>query len=359
MSQLIVFTGGHHNSTLEVAKAAQKEGYRTLWLGHKFNQGDNKSLSGEYQEVSLAKIPFVELKAGRFYRKISLLEIIKIVFGFFQSFYYLLKYKPDIIFSSGGYMSVPVVITGYLLRIPSITHEQTVVSGWANKAVSPFVKKILLTHQSSLVNFHQDKSVVVGMPIRDDLLNEHNSKVFHPKLLYITCGKQGSHLINEAIFPLVPELVKNFTVVHQVGANVLTKDLDRARRVKERLGVLSSRYQFAPYFLGKDSSTYLRSSDIVISRAGAHIIYELVLLNKKAIIIPISWVSHNEQELNANLAKEVIGSLVLKETETDPQSLLGAIKTINKLPKRKLPAKLKSNVAESILKIIKEELSKV
>ncbi len=357
MKQLIVFTGGHHNSTLEIAKAAQKEGYEVLWLGHKFNSGDNKSLSGEFLEVTEAKILFLELKTGRFYKKINLFEGFKIVFGFFQSLYYLLKFKPSLIFSSGGYMAVPVVIVGWFLRIPSVTHEQTVVSGWANKAVTPFVKHILLTHESSLANYPKEKSLVVGLPVRKELLDKNNSKVFHPKLLFITCGKQGSHTINSALFPLIPDLVKKFTVIHQVGANVLTKDLDRARRLKEKLGKLSSRYQYAPYFVGKDSASFLRSADLVISRAGAHTIYELILLNKKAIVVPISWVSHSEQELNASLANEKVNSLVLSEKELSSETLMEAIVKANKLPKQKLPAKLENDVTEKIIEILKKELS--
>ncbi len=357
MNKLILFTGGHHNSTLEIAKATQKNGFSVLWLGHKFNSGDNKSFSAEFQEVSQAKIQFLELKTGRFYKKIGLFEGLKIIFGFLQSFYYLLKFKPSLIFSSGGYMAVPVVIVGWLLKIPSITHEQTVVSGWANKAVAPFVRKILLTHQSSLKNYPKTKTKVVGLPVRKELLDINNSKVFHPKLLFITCGKQGSHLINRAIFPLIPELVKKYTIVHQVGANVLTKDLDRARRIKEKLGKNSNRYQYAPYFFGKDSATYLRSAEIVISRAGAHTIYELILLNKRAVIIPISWVSHQEQDQNASLAKRKIESVVLSEQKLSPETLLEAIETSNKRPKRKLPVKLTNNVTEKIILLIKEELS--
>ena len=283
-------------------------------------------------------------------------EVVKIFFGFFQSLYYLLKLRPSLIYSSGGYLSVPVVIAGFLLGIPSITHEQTVVSGWANRAISPFVKKILLVHKSSENNFRKDKVEVVGMPVRKELIDPTNCKVFNPKLLYITCGKQGSHLINDVIFPLVPELVKDFTVVHQVGANVLTKDLDRARRIKEKLGELANRYHFASYYFAKDSSTYLQSADVVISRAGAHTVYELILLKKKAVIIPLSWVSHNEQNLNAQLAKTETGAIVLEENEINPDLLLSAIKKISAKPKTKMTAKLKNDVTERIVEIIQKQL---
>jgi len=212
MKPLIAFTGGHHNSALVIAKHFQKEGYPIVWIGHKFASKGDKSLSAEYQEITAAKLRFLELKTGKFYHKFSLLEWFKIAFGFLQAFMYLVKYRPKLIFSSGGYLSVPVVIVGWFLGIPSITHEQTVIAGWANKAISPFVKKILLTHNSSLVNFPKDKSVVVGLPIRKELLNSKFNRKFDPKLIYFSCGKQGSHVINKALFPILPKLVEHFTV---------------------------------------------------------------------------------------------------------------------------------------------------
>lgn len=349
MSKLIVFTGGHHNSTLEVAKQSIAQGYQAIWFGQKYNSGDGKSLSAEFQEVSMSKIPFVELKTGKFYKKIGILEGLKIIFGFIQSFVYLIKYKPDLIFSSGGYLAVPVVIVGKILRIPSITHEQTVVSGWANKAISPFVAKILLTHSSSLKNYPADKSVVVGLPMRKELLDPKNTVDFKQKLIYITCGKQGSSTINKAVFPIIPELVKNFTVIHQTGANTMTKDLDRARRIKDRLGEYSEHYIYAPYFFAKESSIYIRSSDLIVSRAGAHTIYELISLNKKAVLIPIPWVSHKEQFMNAKLAEKEIGSTILEESNLSSESLLDAILKISKTTPRRLPDKLNDHVAEKIV----------
>lgn len=354
MKPLIIFTGGHHNSALEVAKEARKNGYELLWIGHKFTQRGDKSLSAEFQEVTANKIRFLELKTGKFYKKIDILEWIKIVLGFIQSFYYLLLNRPSLIFSSGGYLSVPVVIVGWCLRIPSITHEQTVVAGWANKAIAPFVKKILLTHESSLSNYPQSKTAVVGLPIRPELLQAKYSKKYKPPLLYITCGKQGSHIINQALFPIIPDLVKDFTVVHQTGASTLTKDIDRARRIKDRLGDLKSRYSYAPYYFSEDAVTYLRSAQIIISRSGAHSAYELMLLNKKSILIPIPWVSHNEQLLNAQLVSEQTGSLILEETDLNPETLLEAIRTVNKKAKTKPSIKLATNATQKILKVISE-----
>jgi UDP-N-acetylglucosamine--N-acetylmuramyl-(pentapeptide) pyrophosphoryl-undecaprenol N-acetylglucosamine transferase len=356
MKKLIIFTGGHHNSSLVVAQALRKEGYQIIWIGHKFTSKGEKSLSAEYQEIIRAQIKFLELKAGKFYHKADPLEWFKIAFGFLQAFVYLLSYRPQLIYSSGGYLAVPVVISAWLLRIPSLTHEQTVIAGWANKAIAPFVKKILLTHPTSLKNYPQAKSEVVGLPIRKELLNKKFTQKYSPKLLYITCGKQGSHLINQALFPIIPQLVKKFTVVHQTGSNSLTKDIDRARRLKERLGQDGSRYLFAPYFFEADAATYIRSASIIVSRSGAHTVYELMLLQKKAVLIPISWVSHNEQLLNAHLAKDQIGSQILEEKNLSPETLYQAILDLDKKPATQPTIKLITNATEKITDIIHHSL---
>jgi len=347
----ILFTGGHHNSTLVVALLARKQGYQPVWVGHKFATRGSKSLSAEYQEVTKENIPFLELKTGRFYRQTNPLEYIKIILGFFQAFIYLLQQKPDLVFSSGGYLSVPIVIAAWILGIPAITHEQTVTIGWANKAVIPFVKQILLTHPSSSRNFPKNKTTVVGLPLRTQLTDKSLKKKFSPKLLYITCGKQGSHIINQAVFPLIPELVKTYTVVHQTGANTMTKDADKARRLKASLGDHQDRYHYAPYFFSKEAASYLQSAHLVVSRAGAHQTYELRLLNQRVVFIPIPWVSHNEQFLNAKLANKDTASLILEEKDLSSDTLAQAIDQVSTKKKPK-SCSLPLNAAEKILKHI-------
>jgi len=339
MKKRIVFTGGHHNSALVIAEALKKEGYEVYWLGHKFTSRTDKSLSAEYQEVVRHNIPFFELKTGKAYGQSNPLEWLKIFLGFIQSLNYLLEIRPNLIVSFGGYLAVPTVIVGKILGIKSITHEQTVVAGWANRVISRFVDKILLTHKSSLKNFPKDKGVVVGLPIRRELLDKSLKKTFDPPLIYITCGKQGSHNINQAIFPIIKQLVKKYTVIHQTGSNTLMKDLEKAKRLKENLGQFSDRYLYSPYFFTPQSPSYLQSAKLVISRAGAHQIYELMLLGKRSVIIPIPWVSHNEQFLNAKLATNYLPGVILEEKDLNPDSLSEAINkaiTIKSKPKLQL-----------------------
>lgn len=348
MKKLVAFTGGHYNSALEVAKFLKRKGYRILWLGHKHNLADSKSISAEYHEVKLEGIPFVELTTGRFYKKINLKQLFLIIYGFFQSIYYLLKYKPGLIYSSGGFMSVPVVISGSLLGIPSVTHEQTVVAGWANKAISPFVKKILLTYEDKKQQYPKNKSVVVGMPLNQQLLNPKNTLSKKEKIIFITAGKQGSNIINKSVFPLIPQLTKSYTVIHQIGSAKNSNPQKTAQEIKSGLGKLSDKYIFADYFYNKDQATYLRSADLIICRGGAHTVYEIVALNKKTIIIPISWVSHQEQLLNAQYAQASVGSFVLNETDLSPENLNAKIKEAISMPDKKLPLNIQNNAVEKV-----------
>lgn len=335
MKPTIVFTGGHHNSALVVALHLKKEGYQIAWIGHKFAAGGDKNISAEYQEVVGNEIPFYELKTGKFYHQFNPLIHLRTAFGFLQALFLLLMIRPKFIISFGGYLSVPVVIAGWLLHIDSVSHEQTVVAGWANRAITPFVKKMFLTHSSSLASYPAKKAMLVGLPLRPELFDSKLKRDFKPKLLYISCGKQGSHLVNSALFPLVPELVKRFTLVHQTGSNTQTRDIDKARRVKESLGEFSDRYQFAPYFFAKEAATYLQSANVVVSRAGAHLTYELSALQKRTVFIPISWVSHNEQLLNAKEATKNTPAIIIEEKNLTSQSLYDAINRVAKMKRTK------------------------
>lgn len=352
MKPTIVITGGHHNSALVIAKALKREGYSIAWIGHKFAAGGDKNVSAEYQEVVKSDIPFYELKTGKFYRQFNPFSHLKTLLGFFQAFSYLVRLRPVLIVSFGGYLAVPVVIMGWLLRIPSLTHEQTVVSGWANRAISPFVKKIMLTNATSLAKFPKEKSIVTGIPLRSELFDPKLKRQFDPPLLYISCGKQGSHIINQSVFPLITGLVGHFTVVHQTGSSSQTRDIEKARRLKDSLGAMSTRYIFAPYFFDKDAATYLQSAEIIISRAGAHFTSEISVLGKKAILIPIPWVSHNEQMLNALETAKKIPVIIIEEKNLKPQTVMEAIGKLQKMKTKTRPTPNPLAATEKILNVI-------
>lgn len=343
----LVFIGGHHTSALAVALALQKKGWTIVWFGHRHSMWGDKADSAEYQEVTTADIPFYDLLAGKFYRTYNPLKLIRLPLGFLQSFIWLLQIRPTGIVSSGGYLAVPTVISGWFLGIPSITHEQIVSAGWANKAIIPFVKKIAVTWPSSLPLYPANKTVLIGLPLRPALLSPVSRvKKVRPEI-YITGGKQGSHLINHTVFALLPELLKKYTIIHQTGTSTVFNDRNTADTF------VNSNYQHFG-FDSQKSIHAMHTADFVIGRAGAHTVYELGVLGKPSILIPIPWVSHHEQEKNAQVLKDSGLAVIVPQSQLTPQSLLAAVEKVTQLHPHKL--NLPTDATEKMVKLIEETL---
>ena len=305
MKRKIVITGGHHNSALVVAEELRERGYEVIWFGHRYSmRGDDKP-SAEYQEVTKAGFKFVEIRAGKFYRTYHPFKLARLPLGFIQSFYYLLKFRPNLILSFGGYLAVPVVISGWLLRIPIITHEQTVVYGLANRVIQPFAKKILVSWKNSLEHFSEKKAVLTGLPLRPKIFQKQKGKFdFKNDLLtvYITGGKQGSHVINEAVAESLPDLLKKYNLIHQCGGSTVYNDLSKLKKIRDELSPkLKKRYLLRDYIFQQEVGSVFAAADLIVSRAGAHITYELAALGKPALFIPIPFSFAEEQLKNAQI----------------------------------------------------------
>lgn len=326
----IVVTGGHHNSALELAQKLQKsEGAEITWFGHRHTTLNDSSDSAEYSEVTKAGIPFVDIKAGKLYKTFHPIHWLRIPYGFFQAYISLWRTKPDLIVSFGGYLAVPVVIAGFLLGIPSVTHEQTAVVGMANKLIAKFAKKIFITWPSSAEFFDKNKVIVTGLPLRESIFNIDEAKfVFEDSLptLYVTAGKQGSHLINTNLQKILPNLLNEMNIIHQCGSTTEFEDFQSLQEFKSTLSPeQQQRYVLRKYVFQDEIGSAYNKSDIVLCRAGAHTIYELAALRKPALIIPISWVSHNEQLRNAQILESIGAATILEEKELTPESLYQAL----------------------------------
>ena len=360
----IVFTGGHHTSSLVVAKALQEKGQEIVWFGHKKTMWKEPSLSLEYEDVKAIGIPFVEIKAGKLYREFNLLKILRIPYGFINAFFQLLRVRPDLIVSFGGYLALPTVICGWLLKIPSVTHEQTRSFGLSNKLISPIVKKIFLTWQSSKKYFPKDKAVVTGLPLREEILKaEKQTQEDSRPLIYITGGKQGSHLLNQAVVEILPQLLEKYTLYHQSGKIIKTGDLAFLQKKRNSLsGKLRKHYHLSSFFTTKEVAKIFSLADLVITRSGAHIVYELAYLGIPAIFIPIPWTFEKEQEKNADFFSRNKAGLVLKQEELTPKILLKMTKEVlnhksfNKNAQL-LKSKLKKEAAFLIIEKIEEVLN--
>jgi UDP-N-acetylglucosamine--N-acetylmuramyl-(pentapeptide) pyrophosphoryl-undecaprenol N-acetylglucosamine transferase len=339
----IVITGGHHSSALPVIKELrnQQPDVELLWFGHRYTQKGNTRDTLEYKEITSLNIPFFELKAGKFYKTYDPLRLAKIPYGFFQALYLLIKTRPQMIMSFGGYLAVPTVLAGWLLGIPSITHEQTVVAGYANKLISRFAKKILVSWPASLEFFDNEKTVVTGLPLREEIF-EKRSNSFEANnslpYIYITAGKTGSHKLNEIVQDSLPTLLEFCNVIHQCGDHSMYKDINSLR---EAYAELTKAFEKTPgsYFvrefvLADEIGEAFSRANLVISRAGAHTVMELLHLNKPALLIPIPWVSHNEQFKNAQVAvTSKLGKLLEEKDLTskvltqEVQQMIGELKS--------------------------------
>lgn len=309
----IVFIGGHHTPALAVVDALTRK-TKIFWIGHKFSMWGDENVSAEYQEVTKRGIPFYDLKAGKLYKTFHPLKLIRLPFGFLQAFYYLLKVRPRLIVSFGGYLAPPVVIAGWFLRIPSVTHEQTVEGGWANRLVAKFAKKIFVSWEKSLKYFPKEKTIVTGNPLRKSIFAEIPKSEL--KTIYITGGKQGSHVINEAVKGALPKLLKKYNVIHQCGRSSVHDDHTELKKLR------SEKYVLQDYFSEEEIGAVFAAADVVISRAGANIIYELAALGKPAILVPIPWVSHNEQNKNAQILANAGSAIILEEKDLSAESIL-------------------------------------
>lgn len=344
MGKTLVFTGGHHTSALEVAKELKDRGWEIVWFGHRYSMWGDVADSAEYKEVTMAGIKFIDLKAGKFYRTYNPLKLIRIPYGFIQSLFQLLLHRPVGIVSFGGYLAVPTVISGWLLGIPAITHEQTIVAGWANKLIARFAKKIALTWPESAKHYPTSKTEVVGLPIRSKLLNRDTKST--RGVIYITGGKQGSHTLNQIVFDSLEGLVKTYKVIHQTGSNTVYDDFEKAQKIEN---VKYSAFDFD----SEKAIAALKTSQIVVGRSGAHTVYELGVLGKPSVLIPIPWVSHNEQLLNARYLEAQGLAVVLEEKNLSVDALINSIARASKLTPNRLDLPLDATVR--MVKLIESE----
>lgn len=362
----IVFVGGHHNAALLIAKNLIKKNYQVYWFGHKQSMFGDKGLTLEYKEVIAAKIPFYNLKSAKTSHLYSIWEIIKLFSAFYKSFVWLKKIKPNLVLSFGGYLSFPVVISAKLLKIKIIIMEQTREVGLANRILAPFASKILLVWKSSQKYFANKKTYFTGLPLEKIFFEKSKTKNFFKRkkpTILVTGGKQGSHFINLMIKKNLNRLLKNFNLIHICGGNLKTKDfyyLNKAR--KSLIPEFQKNYILVKHLPHRQMVMALKAASIVISRAGAHITYELAALGKPAILIPFPWTYKYEQFANAKFLAKKKGVLVIEQKEISAEILWEKIMEVNKkLSFYKKMAEenkklIKKDALKKILRIINETL---
>ena len=327
MKNRLLFTGGHHNSAIALIKWLLHESpdIKIEWVGDQYPK--EGVVYPEYKEVCDLKIPYHKIVAGKLFRftnpiylPSAIVSLLKIPFGFLQSAFLLFSVRPSLIVSFGGFIAVPIVVIGKFFGIKSVTHEQTVVVGFANKIIGQFVDKIYVSWPIGFYKVDanlKNKMVYTGLPV--DLIFLKSSKKLNfnnnLKTIYITGGKKGSFTLNEAIFINLASFISKFNIIWSCGNTKGEFDFEKIQKQILKLPIdQQKRVYIKEYFFGSEVAAVFNTCDFVISRSGAHTVYELAMLKKPCILVPIPWSSNNEQQKNAELLKSVGLAEVVNES---------------------------------------------
>jgi UDP-N-acetylglucosamine--N-acetylmuramyl-(pentapeptide) pyrophosphoryl-undecaprenol N-acetylglucosamine transferase len=321
----ICVTGGHMTPALAVIDEIQNShpDWKILFIGRKYALEQDSDISQEYHEIGKRRIKFLSLNAGRFRRDISLrslLALLKFPVGFIQSFLYILRERPRCILSFGGYIGLPVAISGWLLGIPVVTHEQTHTLGIANRLMLPFVEKCLLSYEDTKYAPSM-KSTYTGLPLRREIVYPSKTLSFTiPSglpLIYITGGSTGAVSMNELIFPIINILVEHTVVIHQTGP----RSIEKAHKIQQALPEkYQLRYIPMSYIEAQDVGWILQNMSLIVGRSGGNTVAETALVRKPAVFIPLPWAGQDEQEQNAHWYEQAgMAHVVHQEKATSEQ----------------------------------------
>ncbi len=333
----ILLTGTHFTPALAVIKELKKYNNPDLvYVGRKNTMEGDSSLSVESQIISKAGVKFIPLLAGRIQRsftRYTIPALLKIPLGFIQGFWILLKEKPDVALSFGGYVSVPIVFFAWLLSVPIIVHQQTLIEGLTNKVTNFFADKVALSFGTKKLG---GKYILTGNPLRDEIINIDKdlktefdviiktSKKNNLPLILITGGNQGSHVINKTVEGVLNKLLKTACVIHVTGDNKF-KDF-------ENLEKLQNESYLVKKWIDKGWGKILSEVDLVITRAGINTLMEIVFLKKNAIVIPIPYLSGNEQQKNAEFFEKLGMAHILSQSKLSEESLFNLIQELLRKP---------------------------
>ena len=333
----IVFTGGgtagHIFPGLAIAEELPKD-INIVWLGSR-NGLDRRLVS------SMPAIKFISIPSGKYRRYFSFknfIDIFKIVYSFFVAFFILLRLRPILLFSKGGFVSTPPCVAAYLLHIPVITHECDASPGLATRLNSFFATKILISYPDTVKFFppkHRRKVIYTGNPVRSIFYNATGEKtkdflgeIPSKPLLLVLGGSLGAQQINELIYKHIHLLLQDFFIVHQTGGT----NIKRARQLLEELrnsDCASSHFYCPCAFIKEELPDLIASASIVISRSGSNTVWELATLGATMLLIPLEkGSSRGDQIENALFFSSKKAAITLREAMLKDDLF---IKTINML----------------------------
>lgn len=342
-------TAGHVTPNIALMPALKENGYEISYIG---------SYAGmEKQLIEEQNIPYYGISSGKLRRYFdwkNFSDPFKVLKGYGQAVRLLKKLKPDVVFSKGGFVSVPVVLAAKRCKIPAIIHESDLTPGLANRLAIPSASKVCCNFPETMKYLPDGKAVLTGSPIRQELLSGKKEAAIsycgfekrNLPVILIVGGSSGSKVINSAVRAILPELLEHFSIIHLCGKGNLDESLKN----------LEGYAQFE--YAKQELTDMFALSDLVISRAGANSICELLALHKPNILIPLSAAaSRGDQILNAKSFKAQGFSYVIEEESLTNDTLKEAIHEIFAHKENYINAMKKSNQMNSIdtiLSLIKE-----
>lgn len=312
-------TAGHVTPNIALIPTLQKEGFEVHYIGS--YDGIEKKLIEEMG------IPYYGISSGKLRRYFDLKNFsdpFKVIKGYSEAKKLLKKLQPDVVFSKGGFVTVPVVIAAKHRSIPAIIHESDMTPGLANKLAIPSATKVCCNFPETLKYLPEGKSVLTGSPIRKELMEGSKEKALRflgftnsKPVIMIIGGSLGSAAINSAIRDNLDILLQKFQIVHLCGQGKVDTSLENKQGYR----------QFE--YIKKELADIFALSDVVISRAGANAICELLALRKPNILIPLSAAaSRGDQILNARSFEKQGFSVVIEEENLTNESLIKAIEEV-------------------------------
>lgn len=335
-------TAGHVTPNIAIAGILKEEGFRIDYIG---------SYNGiEKQLVTDANITYHGISSGKLRRYFSwqnFIDPFKVAKGYFQAKKYMKSIRPSIVFSKGGFVSVPVVMAAHSCKIPIIIHESDITPGLANKIASRYATKICYTFPET-EKYLGEKAVYTGSPIRTDIYRGNKLNALEmcnfdstKPVLLVVGGSLGAQNINDIVRISLPELLEKYQVAHLCGKGKYDKSLDDVKGYA----------QFE--YIGKEMSDFYAMADVIVSRAGSNAIWEIAALKKPNVLIPLpADASRGDQLLNAASFSKQGFSEVLDEGAMTTFSLLMAINRVYDNRQEYIDAMSSYDMGNGVIKIV-------
>ena len=332
-------SGGHVFPLIAVANALREKSQQAGVPLELMVLGEGKFMKKATAEAGLNFKPILAGKLRRYLSPLTILDVFKIPIGFFQSLWYIFWFMPNIVFAKGGYASLPGALVAKLYFVPLFVHESDSVPGLANRILGKIAKTVFISFDSSQKYFKPGRAVLTGNPVRKDLMTGDRQSAISKfglnsnlKTILVTGGSQGAQKINRIVLDSLVLLVKDFQIIHQCGEGQLESVKDELEKIiKEGEGeyadAVSANYKLFPFFDANDMALAYAAADIIISRAGASNIFEISMLGKPAIIIPITNSSSGHQLENA-LEFSKFGAAIVEEQNLTPHILINQIQSL-------------------------------